>query len=185
MGVNVDVVDIISLVFSAISLVVSIGTIVYQIYRDCREQANLLTVWVKDNKVIICNNSNLLIYDVVVTMVLPGKHQIESKNLGDAMEDIGIYGSGVCDFSVSGKNVSKDFRMRFFHIPPGDFCFEIPKCNGKSLNCYGVEIYYKDTNRKYWLREGDGTLKKMNDTPEKYYGKNVLPLPSELHMYKG
>lgn len=186
LGISLDIANIICIVFSAISLAVSIGTIAYKIYKDRRKQANLLTVWVKDNKVIICNNSNLLIYDVVVTMVLPGKHQIESGNLGDAMEGVVIYGSGVCDFPISGKNISKDFRARFFHIPPGDFCFETPKCNGKSLNCYGVEVYYKDTNGNYWLRKGGGNLKKKcNETPEEYYGKDLLPLPSELHMYKG
>jgi len=73
----------------------------------------------------------------------------------------------------SGLRTPNELRSFLSIVPPGKYYTRLQIHHGMNF-LSGVEIAFKDRHGKSWVRNGDGFLSKISQSPEEYYG---LPLP--------
>lgn len=98
---------------------------------------------------LIRNNNLMPIYDVVVTVV-------------------GLYGAGP---AIVGEDNSGDFAFRavFPQIATGLWGFWIDTGGGGMHAACTLEIAFRDSAGKSWVRRGNGTLAEISKGPLEYY----------------
>ena len=73
----------------------------------------------------------------------------------------------------SGLDTPDEFRAFLSLIPPGKYYTRLQVHHGMNF-LSGIEIAFIDKNGENWIRNGDGILNKINESPVQYYN---LPSP--------
>ncbi len=105
---------------------------------------------------IIQNDSKTPIYDVVLSIV-------------------GLYGAGP---SKEGENCGSEYDCRCLvvEIPPGLWGLWIPTGGSGMGVITAIEIAFRDSRGKCWIRRGNGDLVSIDKNPLDYYSVPLPPL---------
>lgn len=123
------------------------------------KQANQISVWLLEEDVdgqgwiTISNQSDSPVYKMIISVV------DVQRNASD------------------GRLTPDSLRTYLSVIPPGKSYKKIEVHHGMSFET-GLEIAFEDINKNYWIRSGDGILKKIDKPPFIYYSL-LLPLSWE------
>lgn len=131
---------------------------------NTRKQADSISAWPiyfgllhSKKLVIISNNTQLPIYDVLVSFGV-------------------AYGAG------QGYSEGDDYQSMILRVPPGEYFVKSPKDYGGGMHTQlGVAISFRDVNGKFWLRDATGVLTELFIPPFDFM-KVSQPISSWEHL---
>ncbi len=124
-----------------------------------QKQANKISVWLLEEDadgqgwITISNQSDSHVYKMIISVVNVQRNASDGRLTPDSL------------------------RTYLSVIPPGKSFEKIEIHHGMSFKT-GFEIAFEDINKNYWIRTGDGVLKKIDKPPYIYYSL-LLPLSWE------
>lgn len=100
----------------------------------------------------ICNNSNLIITDIVATVVV-------------------IQGGGIHDARLYNSNDRVSKKILY----PGEtYDMKLDSCGGGMNMKFGIEVAFNDSKGNNWVKSGNGIYKIVKETPCDYYGLDMI-----------
>jgi hypothetical protein len=124
-----------------------------------RQQAEQVTAWFVRNEeeqegdkiyrgLCVRNASNQMVYDVIAQVV-----SLQGSFRKSAVSD----------------TRNTEFAALVGNVPPGETLSRINYGGGGMHKRFGIELAFQDAANRYWLRHGNGMLKKMNRHPIDLY----------------
>jgi hypothetical protein len=100
--------------------------------------------------ILVNNASQQLVYDLVAQVVgLQGSFRRTA--VGDTNER------------------NREFGALIGNVPPGRYATRIDGSGGGMHRRFGIELAFQDAAGRYWLRQGDGVLKRVKKHPADLY----------------
>lgn len=145
-------------VISLIALLLGFSSLIIQHVKErsskLKDQSSKISAWIelesfhtKSVFIELCNLSESPVYEVVISVVnfRTGASQRKCEFPSEFQSIIGILPPG-----KSYTTVKYGYRSMFF-MP-------------------SIELFFKDSRNNYWMRKGNGELRKMNKSPTRHYG---------------
>jgi hypothetical protein len=129
---------------------------------DERQQAEKVTAWFvpyegeqdSPNKLYdglrIRNASNELVYDLIAQVV-------------------GVQGSFRKTAVGDTEERNNEFGAKVGNVPPGDYTTRIDNSGGGMHRRFWIELAFQDAAGRFWVREGNGILKRVKKHPVELY----------------
>lgn len=123
--------------------------------RERQIQAEKITAWLDFSTQVsvrlrVRNASDQLIYDLVA-------------------QAVSVQGAFRTTAVLDTEERNREFGALIGNVPPGETVSEINTGGGGMHLRFAVEIAFRDAAGRFWLREGDGTIKEVKQHPLDLY----------------
>ena len=167
------IIEIIGIIGGVVSILAAAFNVHHTYTARTREQARRISAWLEDGKVLLSNESELPIYELIVSSVVIKK----DKEPRDIEEAFAIVNSGTYGMESDGKRIKDPSqRIKIAVLSPGLHVVDPPKNDRRASGVVLFELAFRDSRNKVWKRKGNGKLRmECAKRPAELYETGSVP----------